>query len=144
MVAQAPEQQAGAEHEQRIGNDGSCNGGLHQHVLAGAQCRDGDDQLCEVAEGGIQEPADGVAGLGGDGLSGVAEQGRQRHDGQHRQYEQQRVGMRHDCLRHEHGGHEDQHPKQRGLADFLEQGLQHGRLLLRTIPENPPSRRDEH
>jgi hypothetical protein len=42
--------------------------------LAGARRSDGDDQLRQVAQGGIEQSAGGIAGLGGDRLGGMAEQ----------------------------------------------------------------------
>ena len=46
----------------------------------------GDDQLGEVAERRVEQAADRIARLDGDGLGGVAEKCCQRHDGKHREH----------------------------------------------------------
>ena len=51
----------------------------------------------------------------------MPEQGSERNDGQDRENEVQRVGVRLELLHHKHNGHEDQQPKQRIAADFLKE-----------------------
>jgi hypothetical protein len=87
MIAQAAEQEGGAQHEQCVGDDCARDRRLHQHVLARVQRGHGDDQLGEVAERCVEQAADRIAGLGGDRLGGVAEKCRQRHNGKDREYE---------------------------------------------------------
>ena len=67
---------------------------FHQHVLAGAERRQRDNELGQVAERGVEQSADGVAGLRGNRFGGVAQQRRQRHDREHGQDEQQRRAIR--------------------------------------------------
>jgi hypothetical protein len=47
----------------------------------------GDDQLGEVAKRRVEQAADRIARLGGDGLGRVAEKCRQRHNGKDREHE---------------------------------------------------------
>ena len=54
---------------------------------ARAQRHQGDDQLGQVAEGGVQQSADGVAGAHGDLLGGAGDQPRDRNDGERRRKE---------------------------------------------------------
>jgi hypothetical protein len=84
MIAQAAEQEGGAQHEQRVGNDCARDRRLHQLILARMKCGHGDDQLGEVAERRIEQAADRIARLGSDGLGRMAEKCRQRHDGKDR------------------------------------------------------------
>ena len=63
---QPTEKEAGAQHEQRVGDNRAGDGRFHQHVLPGAQSGERDDQLRQVSERGIEQPADGVARLGRD------------------------------------------------------------------------------
>ena len=74
-VLEAAEQQRHAKHEQRIGDDGARDRRLDQIEHAGAQRGDCDDQFGQVAERGVQQAPDRVAGPGGDAFSSVAEQG---------------------------------------------------------------------
>ncbi|MEA2821893.1 MAG: hypothetical protein QOJ86_3897 [Bradyrhizobium sp.] len=53
-----------------------------------------DHKFGQVAERGVEQAADGIAGPGGDGFGGVTEQRGQRDDGQHRQHKQQRMRFR--------------------------------------------------
>jgi hypothetical protein len=48
---------------------------------SGAQRRDGDDELSQVAERSVEEPADRVSGLRRDALRGAAEERGERKDG---------------------------------------------------------------
>ena len=96
VVLEAAEQERRAQHEQRVGDDRAGDRRLHQHVLARAQRGQRDDQLGQVSERRIEQPADRIAGLRRDGFGRMAEQCRQRHDRQHRQHEQQRVRLGHE------------------------------------------------
>ena len=91
VMLQPAEQERRAQHEQRVGDDRAGERRLDQHVLAGAQRRERDDELGQVAERRVEQAADRVAGLRRDRLGRVAEQRRERHDGQHREHEQQGV-----------------------------------------------------
>ena len=113
VVLEPAEQERRAQHEQRVGDDRAGDGRLHQHVLPGAQGGERDDQFRQVAQRGVEQAADRIAGLGRHRFGGVAQQRRQRHDGQHRQHEEQRVRVGLECLGDEHHGHEDQQPQQR-------------------------------
>ena len=93
VVLEAAEQERRAQHEQRVGDDRAGDRRLHQRVLPGAQGGERDDQLGQVAERRVEQPADRVAGLRGHRLGGVAQQGGERHDGQDRQHEEQCVRL---------------------------------------------------
>ena len=127
VILEPAEEKRRAQHEQRVGDDRAGNGRLHQHVLPGAQGGERDDQFRQIPQRGIEQATDRIAGLGRHRLGGVTEQGRQRHDGQDGQHEQQRVRCRAAsfCGR-EHHGHEDQQPKQLVALNLLEQQF-HGR-----------------
>jgi hypothetical protein len=90
---------------------------------AGGQGGERDQQLGQVAQRGIQQPAGRVAGLGCDRFGGMAQQCGQWHDGQHRQHEQQRMRLGLQPGGGKHRGHEDQQPQQRVAAQFVEQGV---------------------
>ena len=47
---------------------------LHQHELPGAQGGERNDQLRQVPKGRIEQAADSVAGLGGNGFCGVTQE----------------------------------------------------------------------
>ena len=66
----------------------------------------------------LSRPPDRIARLGRHGFGGVAQQRRQRHDGQNRQHEKQRVRFGLELRRDEQHGHEDQQPEQRIVTDF--------------------------
>jgi len=70
-----------------------------------------------------EQPAGRVASLGRDGLRGVAQQRRQRDDGEHGQHEEQRMRVRPEPGGDEDDRHEAQQPEQWVVADFLEQGV---------------------
>src|SRR4029434_1162400 len=96
------------------------DGRLHQHVLAGTQRRERDDQLRQVAQRRVEQTADGIARLGGDGFGGVTEQRCQRHDGEHGQKEEQRVFRCDHPLTDEHDGNKQQEPQKRSASDVFE------------------------
>ena len=120
VVLESAEEKRRAQHEQRVGDDRAGDGRLHQHVLPGAQRGQRDDQFGQVAERGVEQAADRIARLGRHGFGGVTQQRRQRHDGQHRQHEEQRVRFGLELRGNEHHRHEDQQPEQRIVTDFLE------------------------
>lgn len=91
MVFQSPEEEGSAEHEERIRDDGSGDGGFHEQVFSGAQGRESDDEFGQIPEGGIEEAAHGIAGLRGNGLGGMTEEGGERDDGEDGEDEQQGV-----------------------------------------------------
>ena len=96
----------------------------------GAQRGERDDQLGQVAQRGVEQPADRVARLGRHRLGGVAQQRGQRHDGEHGQHEQQRVRLGPELRGGEHHRHEGQQPEQRVVADFLEERVHPFTLVL--------------
>ena len=63
-----------------------------------------------------------------DSVAWLSKRG-QRHDGQHRQDEEQRVRVVCELLGREHHRHEDQQPQQLVVPDFVEQGS-HARSVL--------------
>jgi hypothetical protein len=86
VIAQAAEQQTGAEHEQGVGDNRAGNRRFHEHVLASVQRSDRNDQLRQISQRRIEKAADSIAGLGGNRFGCVAKQGGQRHDGEYRKH----------------------------------------------------------
>ena len=121
MVFEPAEQKRRAQHEQRVGEDRTGDGGFHKDILPGPQRRQRDEQLGEVAQGRIEQAADQVACLGGDRLRGAAEESRQRHDSGNRQQEKKRVRLWFETLHQENNGDQHQEPQQRGVADLFRQ-----------------------
>ena len=119
-VLETAEQERHAEHEQRVGDDGAGDRGLHQVEHARAQRSDGDDQFREVAERGVQQPAHGVARLRRDAFRRVAEQGGEGHDRQHGEHEECRVRLRGEVFAEEDGGHRGEQPQQWIRAQALQ------------------------
>ena len=99
VVLESAEQKRRAQHEQRVGDNRAGNGRLHQHVLPGAQGGERDDQFGQVSQRGVEQATDRIAGLGRHGFGGVTQQRGQRHDGQDRQHEEQRVRFGLELLR---------------------------------------------
>jgi hypothetical protein len=99
------------------------NGRLHQGMLPGVQRCERNDKFGQVSERGVERAADRVARPGRHGFGGVAQQRRQRHDGQQGHHEQHRVGPGLNLLGDENGGHQDEQPQKRLAADFREQGV---------------------
>ena len=91
VILETAKEQGDAQHEQRVGDDRAGNGRLHQHKLPGPQGGERNHQFRQVAERGVEQAANRITGLGRHGFGGVTEQGGQRHDGQDRQREEQRV-----------------------------------------------------
>ena len=138
VILEAAKQQRDAEHEQRVGDDRAGHRRLHQHELPGAQGRERDHQLRQVAERRIEQAADRITGLGRHRLRGVTEQRRQRHDRQDRQCEQQRVRVVRELLGHEHHGHEDQQPQQLVVLDLREEHFHRWSLLHQHDDDRAP------
>ena len=134
-VLQTPQQERRTQQEEGVGDDGAGDGRLHEHVLPRSQRRERDDQLREVAERRVEQPAHGVARPGGHGLGGVGEQRRQRDDGEDREREEQRVGFRSDPLAGENDGDEEQQPQDGVATELLEEAV-HGACSSR--PGYPP------
>ena len=76
------------------------------------QRHDGDDQLRRVAEGGVQQAADALAGVMRQFLGGVAQPPRQRHDRQACGDKDQGVGSGHQELQPDRDRNKDQQPVQ--------------------------------
>jgi hypothetical protein len=127
VVPEATEQKRHAQHEQRVGNDRPRDGGLHQGILPRAQRGQRNDEFRQVSKRCVEQAAHRIARLGRNGFRGVAEQSGERHDGQDRQYEQQRVSLRLERLPGEQHGYEDQQPEEGIVADLFQQGI-HGQL----------------
>ena len=98
VVLESAQQKRRTQDEQRVGDNRAGNGRLHQRVLPGAQGGQRDDQFRQVSERGVQQAADRIAGLGGHGHGGEAQQHGQRHDGQDGQHEEQRVRVVRELL----------------------------------------------
>ncbi len=128
MVAQAAEEKAGAEHEEGVGRNRARDRRFHERVLPGLQRGNRNHQLRQVPKCGVEQTSDRISGLGGDGLCGMTEQGGERDDGQDRENEVQRVGVRLELLKHEHDRHEDEQPEERIMPDFLKEQA-HGDCL---------------
>ena len=105
----------------RVSDNHAGNGRLHQHVLPGAQGGERDDQFRQVSQRGIEQSADPIARLGRHRFGGVAQQRRQRDDGQNGQHEMQRVRFWFEFVKHEDQRDEYEQPKQRVVADFFEE-----------------------
>ncbi len=121
MVLQAAEQKRCSQHKQRIGDDRPGDRGLDERVLTGMQRCDCDNQLGQISQCCVEQPADCIAGLFSDGFGCVTEQGGEGHDRQHSKHEQQRVRSRRHLFDDQNDRYERQHPQQRVLADLLEQ-----------------------
>jgi hypothetical protein len=136
-VTQPTEEQARAQHEQRVGDDRAGDRRLDQHVLARAERGHGDHELGQVPQRRVQESADGVAGLRRDGLGRVAEERRERHDREHRQHEEEGVRVRPEVLRRQDRRDEDQQPEERRPADVAQE---QGHVCLQGVPQVVPPR----
>jgi hypothetical protein len=77
---------------------GAGDRGLHQVEHARVQGGQRDDELGEVAQGRVEQPAHGVTGPRRHALRRLAERRRQRHERQHRKHEQCRVAVRSDVF----------------------------------------------
>ena len=97
VIFESAEEQARAQHEQRVGDDRAGKGRLHQHILPGAQGGERNDQFRQVPQRGIEQATDRIPRLGRHRLGGVAEQGGERHDGQDGQDEEKRVRLGLEC-----------------------------------------------
>ena len=95
----SPPSRKDAPRTNNVGDNRAGDRRLHHRVLARAKGGQRDDQFRKVAERGIQQAADRIAGFGGDGHGGNAEQHCQRHDGQHGQHEEQRVRLVRELFR---------------------------------------------
>ena len=125
VMLESAEEEGRAQHEQRVGDNGPGDGGLHQHVLPGAHGGERDDQFGQVPQRGVEQAADRIAGFGGHGFGGMTQEGSQRDDGQDREQEEQRVRCGLELLGGEHDGNKRQQPEQRVVTDFCEQKV-HG------------------
>src|SRR5262249_35508171 len=94
VVVKAADQERSAEHKERIGDDGAGDRRLDERVLAGMKRGNRDDQLGEIAERGVEQSADGVAGFLGNGFGGAAEKRRERDDRENGEGEEQSVRFR--------------------------------------------------
>jgi hypothetical protein len=80
VMLESAEQERRAQHEQRVGDDRTGYGGLHERVLPGAQCGQRDDQFGQIPQRSVEQPTDRIARFGRHGFGGVAQQRGQRHD----------------------------------------------------------------
>ena len=100
-----------AQDQQQVAHDRPDQRRLDDREVAGGDKQDPDDELGQVAEGGIDKAAEAGADADGDLLGGASDQGRQGHDRQGRRDEDrdaeaQQLGAQRD-------GHEDQQPVER-------------------------------
>ena len=91
---------------------------------AGAQRRQRDHKLGEIAQGRVEQPTGCVTRPGRHGLRRVAQQRRQRHYGEHGQHEEQRVRLGFEPCGCKHHRHEGQQPQHAVVADLVEQRAQ--------------------
>ena len=140
VMLETAEQKRCAQHEQRVGDNRTGNGRLHQHVLPGAQGGQRDDQFGQVSQRGVKQAADRIARLGRDGFCGMTEQCGQRHDGQNGQHEEQRVRLGLELRGGEHDGHERQQPQQRIVTNFFKQLVSSVHFALLPTPPQSCSR----
>src|SRR5207247_9948753 len=80
-------------------------------------------ELGQITQRGVEQAPDGVAGLGGDGFRGMAEQCRQRHNCQYGQHEEQGGWVRLTRLNDEDDGHEDKQPEQWVVTDLSQERI---------------------
>jgi hypothetical protein len=114
------EQKRRAQHEQRVGDDRAGDGGLHKHILPGAQRSERDQQLGQISQGGIEQAANHIAGPGRHGFCGAAQQSGQWHDGQDGQNKKKRVRFGADDLGDQYHRHQSQRPEQGIVPNFFE------------------------
>ena len=75
VMCESAEEKGRAQHEQRVGDNGPGDGGLHQHVLPDAHGGERDDQFGQVLQRGVEQAANRIAGFGGDGFGGMTQEG---------------------------------------------------------------------
>ncbi|KAH6607600.1 hypothetical protein Trco_003913 [Trichoderma cornu-damae] len=80
-AAQAAEEEAEAHDQQQVGEDGADERGLDNGNLVVDEGDDGDDELDGIAERGVEQAAEGLAGPEGDLLGGEAQHGGKGDDG---------------------------------------------------------------
>jgi hypothetical protein len=80
-----------------------------------------DDQLCEISQRCDEQPVYCVTRLFGNAFGCVTKKSGKRHDREEREHEVEGVSRRRDPFGCQHERHEDQHPKQRAVPDFVEQ-----------------------
>mmetsp|Transcript_10109 Transcript_10109/g.28814 ORF Transcript_10109/g.28814 Transcript_10109/m.28814 type:complete len:463 (+) Transcript_10109:307-1695(+) len=81
LVLHTAKEEAGAQHQEQVGEDGADHGGLHDADLVRQQGLHGDHDLYGVAEGGVDQPSDGLVGVQGQLLREVSQDGGERdHD----------------------------------------------------------------
>src|SRR5262249_7119527 len=98
---------------------------LHQRVLSGMKRGHGYNQLRQISQRRIEQPAYRIARLFGDGFSCMTKKGGERNDREDSENEQKRVSLRGDPCRDQYHWNKGQHPEQRGVPDFPEQRV-HG------------------
>src|SRR5918997_548115 len=127
-VLEAPDQDAGPEHEQHVAYDRPDDGGLDHRREASGEGEYGDYELGGVAEGGVQDAADARAGVMAEALGGLPEDPGQTDQGQRRDGEEhQRRGVQ--KLRDHHADRE----RDRSTVGYL---AEHGHPLRTSPPEN--------
>mmetsp|Transcript_17868 Transcript_17868/g.54682 ORF Transcript_17868/g.54682 Transcript_17868/m.54682 type:complete len:274 (-) Transcript_17868:489-1310(-) len=127
ILYEATREEARAQHQQQVGQHGPQHGRLHDADLVGTERLDGHHHLDGVAEGGVDEPADGLARVQRELLGEVAEHGRQRHHGEEVEPENP-VGTPVEVVRRPAKGQEDQEHVERLRNGEVEQRLE---ILLR-------------
>ena len=123
VMPEASDQKRTAEHEQRIGDNGTGDRCLHQQVLTSLQGGECDDEFRQIAKRGVEQAADRLPGPVGNRLRRSAEEHCQGNDGADRQHEKHCVLLRPDTLADEDDRDEHQKPQQRGSSEFTENGV---------------------
>ena len=82
-------QNGGAEHQENVADDRAGDGGFDHTGQALGQSHQRDDQLGGIAEGGVEQPADAMAGAGTQMLGSPAHPAGQRNDRDARDDEKQ-------------------------------------------------------
>ncbi|KAJ8566818.1 hypothetical protein ON010_g6302 [Phytophthora cinnamomi] len=135
LVAHAAGDEGAAQHEQQVGQHGADERALHHVDLARLEREDGDDHLDGVAEGGVDEPADGLSRVEGQRLGGLAQQvGERDHD---EEVEDEDPEVTPAAERGPDGQRRrEQHEVERLVLDHVEDGLScDNRKRMKTIRE---------
>jgi hypothetical protein len=107
------DEEGDAEREQQVREDRADDRRAHHVKEPRAERHQGDDQLGRIAEGGVQESADGVAGVGRELLRRPDDEARDREDGDRR--DEEHPGRRRAVLERERDRDQREQPVDRGL-----------------------------
>jgi hypothetical protein len=102
-------------------NDRSDDGGLHQKTFPDEQGGQCDEQFCQIAQRGIEQTANHIAGFGSHRFGCATEQSRQGHDGGDREQKQKGMRFRIENLCEENHRYQDQQSQQGIVTDLFKQ-----------------------